>query len=90
MELFYLTVFGVLGALAAGLELTKPTDTTVIKNVDFRRFRNNYLVVYCLMMGALQVMCADNCVFPAPPRLPTTAPRGVISPHHLAATAQMH
>ena len=64
MEVFYLTVFGVLAALAAGLELTKPTDTTVIKNVDFRRFRNNYLVVYCLMMGATQAMLACSCVSP--------------------------
>jgi MFS family permease len=51
MELFYLSTFGILAVLAAGLELTKPTDTTVIKHVDFRRFRNNYLVVYSLMMA---------------------------------------
>ena len=51
MELFYIIVFGALAALAAGLELSKPADSTAIKNADFRRFRNNYLLVYSMMMG---------------------------------------
>ena len=52
MDLFYIIVFGGLGVLAAALELTKPADLTAIKNAEFRRFRNNYLLVYSLMMGA--------------------------------------
>lgn len=51
MDLFYIILFGALAALAASLELTKPADITAIKNADFRNFRNNYLLVYSLMMG---------------------------------------
>ena len=52
MDLFYIIIFGALAALAAALELTKPADITAIKNGDFRSFRNNYLLVYSMMMGA--------------------------------------
>lgn len=52
MEPVYWLLFGCLAAAAAGLELTKPADTTgSVKNAEFKRFRNNYLVVYSLMMG---------------------------------------
>lgn len=47
----YYVLFAVLAAAAAGLELTKPAETQQIKNPEFRSFRNNYLVVYSLMMG---------------------------------------
>lgn len=51
MEPIYWLLFGGLAVLAAGLELTKPADTTLVKNADFKKFRNNYLLVYSLMMG---------------------------------------
>ncbi len=56
MELVYWVLFGSLAAAAAGLELTKAADTTLVKNAEFKRFRNNYLLVYSLMMGA-HVQC---------------------------------
>ena len=84
MEVFYLSTFGILAALAAGLELTKPTDTTVIKHVDFRRFRNNYLVVYSLMMGANMILSFSGLarfITPSPPPCvrPWKAPRCTMS-----------
>mmetsp|Transcript_13957 Transcript_13957/g.42093 ORF Transcript_13957/g.42093 Transcript_13957/m.42093 type:complete len:460 (-) Transcript_13957:1680-3059(-) len=51
MEPVYYVLFGGLAVTAAALELTKPAETTQIKNTDFRRFRNNYLMVYSLMMA---------------------------------------
>ena len=51
MEPVYCMLFGGLAVTAAALELTKPAETTQIKNTDFRKFRNNYLAVYSLMMG---------------------------------------
>ena len=52
MELFYIAVFGVVAAAAAALELTK-TKGSAAENTsrEFMRFRNNYVVVYALMMG---------------------------------------
>lgn len=54
MEPIYFFLFGGLAALAAGLELTKPSDSaklTAGKSSDFTKFRNNYLLVYSLMMA---------------------------------------
>jgi Sugar-tranasporters, 12 TM len=51
MDMVYWILFAGLAASAAGLELTKAADTTIVKNSDFKRFRNNYLLVYSLMMG---------------------------------------
>ena len=52
METFLLLVFASLAALTALLELSKrqksKQETT---NRDFIRFRNNYVLVYALMMG---------------------------------------
>ena len=52
METFLLLVFASLAALTAILELSKrqksKQETT---NRDFIRFRNNYVLVYALMMG---------------------------------------
>lgn len=54
METFLLLVFASLAALTALLELSKrqrsKQETT---NRDFVRFRNNYVLVYALMMGTL-------------------------------------
>jgi MFS family permease len=51
MEPVYWLLFGGLAVLAAGLELTKSADTTLVKSADFKQFRNNYLLVYSLMMA---------------------------------------
>jgi MFS family permease len=51
MDMVYWILFAGLAASAAGLELTKAADTTVVKNSEFKRFRNNYLLVYSLMMA---------------------------------------
>jgi hypothetical protein len=54
MEPFYIAVFGVLAAIAAGLELTKGKSTSTDNtSKEFSRFRSNYVLVYSLMMGAL-------------------------------------
>ena len=60
MDLVYWILFAGLAASAAGLELTKAADTTVVKNSEFKRFRNNYLLVYSLMMGK-PMECAARC-----------------------------
>ena len=53
METFLLLVFAALAALAALLELSKgKSSKQETTNRDFIRFRNNYVVVYALMMGA--------------------------------------
>ena len=53
MEVFYTFIFGAMAALAAVLELTKSKDSAVeTGSRDFMRFRNNYVLVYALMMGA--------------------------------------
>lgn len=53
MEAFYTFIFGAMAALAAILELTKSKDSAVESGSrDFVRFRNNYVLVYALMMGA--------------------------------------
>ncbi len=54
MEVFYTFVFAVLAALAATLEITKSKEAAVESgNKEFMRFRNNYVLVYALMMGAV-------------------------------------
>ena len=52
MEAVYAVTFGVLAALAAVFELTKPKEGQQSTSQDFLRFRFNYVVVYSLMMGA--------------------------------------
>ena len=51
MELFYFMVFGVLGAVVAALELSKNSKDRINTSPAFNSFKNNYLVVYSLMMG---------------------------------------
>uniref|UniRef100_A0A5B7AAC5 Putative molybdate-anion transporter n=1 Tax=Davidia involucrata TaxID=16924 RepID=A0A5B7AAC5_DAVIN len=52
MEIFYFLAFGALGAVVAALELTK-TSKDRINNTStaFNSFKNNYLLVYSLMMA---------------------------------------
>ena len=53
MEPFYTVVFGVLAAVAAVLELTKSKESAAdTSSKEFSRFKNNYVLVYALMMGA--------------------------------------
>lgn len=69
MDLFYIIVFSGLAALAGALEFTKPADLTAVKNAEFRRFRNNYLLVYSLMMGEVSPMSPLPLPPPTPPDL---------------------
>ena len=53
METFLLLVFAAVAALTAVLELSKrQSSKPETTNRDFIRFRNNYVLVYALMMGA--------------------------------------
>ena len=51
MESFYWVTFAVLVALCGALELSKQREAKVVSNASFKAFRNNYLVVYALMMA---------------------------------------
>ncbi|WRX17059.1 Molybdate-anion transporter - like 2 [Theobroma cacao] len=51
MELFYFLVFGALGAVVAALELSKTSKDRINTSPAFNSFKNNYLVVYSLMMA---------------------------------------
>lgn len=61
MELFYGIVF-LLSALAAGiLEWTKKSEgSSGSGNRDFLKFRNNYVLVYALMMGKHLAFCCTQ------------------------------
>lgn len=52
MEMFYFLVFGGLGAVVAAVELSKTNKDRINTTTAFNSFKNNYLVVYSLMMGA--------------------------------------
>ncbi|MBA0763188.1 hypothetical protein Gotri_012683 [Gossypium trilobum] len=51
MELFYFVVFGALGAVVAALELSKTSKDRINTSPAFNSFKNNYLLVYSLMMA---------------------------------------
>lgn len=51
MEIFYYLVFGGLGAVVAVMELSKNNKDRINTTPAFNSFKNNYLVVYSLMMG---------------------------------------
>ncbi|WOL05681.1 molybdate-anion transporter-like [Canna indica] len=51
MEVFYYLVFGALSAVVAVLELSKSGKDRVSTSSAFNAFKNNYLVVYSLMMA---------------------------------------
>lgn len=51
MEVFYYLVFGVLGLVVAALELSKNNKDRINTSSAFNSFKNNYLLVYSLMMG---------------------------------------
>ncbi|MED6109364.1 hypothetical protein PIB30_032844 [Stylosanthes scabra] len=51
MEVFYYMVFGVLAAVVAALELSKSNKDRINTSSAFNSFKNNYLLVYSLMMA---------------------------------------
>ncbi|CAM0870917.1 unnamed protein product [Alopecurus aequalis] len=51
MEVFYYLVFGALAAVVAGLELGKSGKDRVATTTAFNAFKNNYVLVYSLMMS---------------------------------------
>ncbi|KAK1257423.1 hypothetical protein QJS04_geneDACA020096 [Acorus gramineus] len=51
MELFYYLVFGALSIVVAVLELSKTSKDRITTSSTFNAFKNNYLVVYSLMMA---------------------------------------
>lgn len=50
MEMFYYLVFGALSAVVAALELGKSGKDRVATSPAFNSFKNNYILVYSLMM----------------------------------------
>ncbi|KAK8495923.1 hypothetical protein V6N12_012515 [Hibiscus sabdariffa] len=53
MEAFYMMVFGALASLVAALELTQSSKDRISTSSAFHSFKNSYLLVYSLMMGAI-------------------------------------
>ncbi|XP_078434412.1 uncharacterized protein LOC144705547 [Wolffia australiana] len=51
MELFYILLFGALSVVVATLELSKGSKDRITTSAAFNSFKNNYLVVYSLMMA---------------------------------------
>lgn len=51
MELFYYVVFGAMAAVVAVLELGKSNKDRITTSQAFNSFKNNYILVYSLMMG---------------------------------------
>ncbi|RRT52952.1 hypothetical protein B296_00044736 [Ensete ventricosum] len=52
MEAFYWLLFGGLAAVVAALEMSKTNRDRAATSSAFNSFKNNYLLVYSLMMGA--------------------------------------
>ncbi|CAO2819323.1 unnamed protein product [Amaranthus hypochondriacus] len=51
MDLFYILVFGALAAVVAALELSKTSKDRINTSSAFNSFKNNYVLVYSLMMA---------------------------------------
>ncbi|MCD9639562.1 hypothetical protein HAX54_024178 [Datura stramonium] len=51
MEPFYFLVFGALSAVVAALELSKTSKDRITTSPAFNSFKNNYILVYSLMMA---------------------------------------
>ncbi|XP_050253535.1 uncharacterized protein LOC126699636 [Quercus robur] len=51
MEIFYYLLFGGLGAVVAAVELSKNNKDRITTTPAFNSFKNNYLLVYSLMMA---------------------------------------
>ena len=63
MEFFYYTVFGVLAAVVTALELSKTNKDRINTSSAFNSFKNNYLVVYSLMMGNFSISEVGSVLF---------------------------
>jgi hypothetical protein len=68
---FYYLVFGALAAIVAALELAKSGKDRVATSPAFNSFKNNYILVYSLMMCTPP----DSCLVPslALPRIPVAS-----------------
>ncbi|KAK1306340.1 hypothetical protein QJS10_CPA10g02016 [Acorus calamus] len=51
MEIFYYLVFGALSLVVLALELSKNSKDRITTSAAFNAFKNNYIVVYSLMMA---------------------------------------
>ncbi|KAG7026436.1 Molybdate-anion transporter [Cucurbita argyrosperma subsp. argyrosperma] len=51
MEIFFYLVFGALGFIVAAIELSKTNRDRINATTAFNSFKNNYLLVYSLMMA---------------------------------------
>ncbi|CAH2064704.1 unnamed protein product [Thlaspi arvense] len=51
MEVFYYLVFGAMAAVVAALELSKTNKDRINTSSSFNSFKNNYLVVFSIMMA---------------------------------------
>ena len=56
MEIFYYLVFGGLGLVVAAMELSKNSKDRINTTPAFNSFKNNYLLVYSLMMGIIIII----------------------------------
>lgn len=52
--MFYYLVFGAMSVVVAVLEFSKNNKDRINTSTAFNAFKNNYLVVYSLMMGKLR------------------------------------
>jgi hypothetical protein len=53
MEIFFYVIFGFLAIICAASELSKGQKDKYTTTSSFESFKNNYLLVYSLMMGKL-------------------------------------
>jgi len=67
MEAYYYVVFGALAAVVAALELGKSGKDRVATSPAFNSFKNNYILVYSLMM------CTPPLLIPPPHPIPLTS-----------------
>lgn len=63
MDAMYIVTFAVLLITCAALELTKGKKDKIQTSSAFEAFKNNYLVVYSLMMGTHSVNRSSRCKF---------------------------
>lgn len=64
MEVFYFIVFGTLAVIVAGVELSKSSKDRINTSSSFNSFKNNYLLVFSLMMGTLSLsLFMYHCIF---------------------------
>lgn len=63
MEVFYGIVFLVSALAAGGVEWSKKSEgSSGASDSDFLKFRNNYVLVYALMMGELVYIALPMCI----------------------------